>query len=157
MTVRTRDRVDRAAALIGVEQAFTVLSRRATLPRMRAKFIAQVGAPIEPGVYPLLRRIADWGPIRNSELASRIGLDVSTVSRQVAGLERAGLVMRTVDPDDRRAALLALSAEGTRVMTKLQRARRALMGEALAEWPVEDLERLGQLLEQFADALDGIR
>ena len=147
MTVRTRERVDREAALIGVEQAFTV----------RAKLIAQVGVAIEPGVYPLLRRIADWGPIRNSELALRIGLDVSTVSRQVAGLERAGLVMRAVDPDDGRAALLALSAEGTRVMTKLQRARRALMGDALAEWPVEDLERLGELLEQFADALDGIR
>ena len=40
-------------------------------------------------------------------------------------------------------------------MTKLQRARRALMGDALAEWPVEDVERLGELLEQFADALDG--
>lgn len=149
--------MDREAALIGVEQAFTVLSRRATLPRMRAKLIEQVGAPIEPGVYPLLRRISQWGPIRNSELASRIGLDVSTVSRQVAGLERTGLVIRTVDPDDRRAALLALSAEGTRMVNKIQRARRELMGAALADWPVEDLERLGELLEQFADALDGIR
>ena len=155
--MHTRERVERNAALIAVEQAFTVLSRRATLPRMRAKLIAQVGAPIEPGLYPLLRRIGQWGPIRNSELASRIGLDVSTVSRQVAGLERTGLVIRTVDPDDGRAALLALSAEGTRVVAKLQRARRELMGEALAEWPVDDLERLAELLEQFADALDGIR
>lgn len=142
---------------MAVEQAFTALSRRATLPRMRMRLVAQVGAPIEPGLYPLLRRVGQWGPIRTSDLASRIGLDVSTVSRQLAGLERAGLVVRAVDPDDKRAALLKLSGEGKRIVTKIQRARRELMDDALADWPIDDVERLAELLEQFADALDAVR
>ena len=134
-----------------------MLSRRATLPRMRMRLVAQVGAPIEPGLYPLLRRVGQWGPVRDIELAAKIGLDVSTVSRQIAGLERAGLVVRATDPDDKRAALLNLSGEGKRIVTRIQRARREMMGEALADWPIEDLERLAELLEQFADALDDAR
>jgi len=157
MSVKARQRVDRDAAVTEVEQAFTVLSRRATLPRMRAQLVEQVGAPIEPGLYPLLRRVGQWGPIRTSELAARIGLDVSTISRQLAGLERAGLLVRTVDPLDRRAALLALSQEGERIVARIQRARHAMMDEALADWPVEDLEQLAELLERFADALDAQR
>jgi DNA-binding MarR family transcriptional regulator len=155
--MRTQERADRDAALMAVEQAFTALSRRATLPRLRMRLVAQVGAPIEPGLYPLLRRVGQWGPIRTSDLAARIGLDVSTVSRQLAGLEKAGLVSRASDPDDKRAALIHLSGEGKRVVTKIQRARREVMGEALAEWPIDDVERLAELLEQFADALDAAR
>lgn len=155
--MRTQERIDRDAALIAVEQAFTALSRRATLPQMRMRLVAQVGAPIEPGLYPLLRRVGQWGPIRTSDLAARIGLDVSTVSRQLAGLEKAGLVIRGTDPDDKRAALLKLSGEGKRIVTKIQRARREMMDDALAAWSIEDVERLAELLEQFADALDATR
>jgi DNA-binding MarR family transcriptional regulator len=155
--MRTQERIDRDAALVAVEQAFTALSRRATLPRMRMRLVAQVGAPIEPGLYPLLRRVGQWGPIRTSDLAARVGLDVSTVSRQLAGLEKSGLVLRGTDPEDKRAALLKLSGEGKRVVTKIQRARREMMGDALAEWPIEDVERLAELLEQFGDALDATR
>jgi DNA-binding MarR family transcriptional regulator len=157
VSVRTQDRTERDAALLAVEQAFTALSRRATLPRLRVRLVAQVGAPIEPGLYPLLRRVGQWAPIRTSDLAARIGLDVSTVSRQLAGLEKAGLVVRKTDPGDKRAALLKLSGEGKRVVIKIQRARREVMGEALAEWPIEDVERLAELLEQFTDALDAAR
>jgi DNA-binding MarR family transcriptional regulator len=154
---RTQERMERDEALSAVEQAFTALSRRATMPRMRMRLVAQVGAPIEPGLYPLLRRVGQWGPVRTSDLAERIGLDVSTVSRQLAGLEKAGLVVRAIDPDDKRAALLNLSGEGKRIVTKIQRARRELMGDALADWRIEDVERLAELLEQFADALDATR
>ncbi|MCC3765618.1 MarR family transcriptional regulator [Glycomyces sp. TRM65418] len=49
------------------------------------------------------------------ELAERLGLEKSSVSRLVADLEAAGLLTRHRDPDNRRVYRLAITAEGRRL------------------------------------------
>jgi DNA-binding MarR family transcriptional regulator len=49
-------------------------------------------------------------------------VDASTASRQVQQSERSGLVGRVVDPADRRASLLELTAEGDRVLARMRQA-----------------------------------
>jgi DNA-binding MarR family transcriptional regulator len=44
--------------------------------------------------------------------AERLELDLSTLSRTVESLVRAGLALRAADPGDRRRQLVALSADG---------------------------------------------
>jgi DNA-binding MarR family transcriptional regulator len=52
------------------------------------------------------------GGLSQQELAERLYLEKSTVSRMIADLERKGLVERERDPDNRRTYRLRLTAEG---------------------------------------------
>jgi DNA-binding MarR family transcriptional regulator len=144
---------DRAAALAGVEEAFASFASRASLPRMRERFAAAVGAGIDPSGYPLLGRIASLGPVRTTDLAERIGLDISTVSRKVGDLEEAGLVARETDPDDRRAHLLEVTPKGRKVVARMQEVRRSLLDVALAGWSAEEIRHLADTLSRFTSAL----
>jgi len=144
---------DRSEALAAVESSFSGFMTRAALPRLRQRITEAVGGGIDFGSFPMLARIATWGPLRTSDLAERMGLDVSTVSRRTADLEEAGLVRRTPDPDDRRAHLLDLTARGARMLARLREARGALLQEALAAWSTDEIRVLADSLGRFTSAL----
>jgi DNA-binding MarR family transcriptional regulator len=145
--------------LTGVEDAFSRFVSRSSLPRLRERVSAAAGSGVDFAGHRVLARVDEWGPVRATDLADRVGLDLSTVSRRLADLEEAGLVRRTIDPDDRRAQLVEATPRGRKVLERLRRARRALIEEALEGWPTEDLVALGDLLSRFGaalgDAVDG--
>src|SRR3954452_10091546 len=64
------------------------------------------GKPLERAAYGVLGRIASGGRDRLWTLAKDICVDLSTISRQVAAREAAGLVRRRTDPADRRPSLI---------------------------------------------------
>ena len=136
-----------------MEEAFAGFAARAALPRMRERLTATLGAGVDLSALRVLAWIERSGPARASDLAEAMALDLSTVSRRVAELEEAGLVTRTRDPEDRRASLLETTAAGEVTMQRLRAARRSLIEEALADWPTDDVRRLGELLARFTGAL----
>jgi DNA-binding MarR family transcriptional regulator len=77
---------------------------------------------------------------------ARLGLDKSTVSRQVANLVDLGLVDRAADPVDGRAQVLTPSAEGSARLARIREARRARWEADLNDWPAADVAALGELL-----------
>ncbi len=105
-------------------------------------------APDEPMCLPLLAMLAEEGPFRAGEIAAVLGVNPSTVSRQVAGLVRSGLVERRADPEDGRASPLAVTAAGRRVLD-LERRRATQVGDALATWSPETRARFADLLGRF--------
>lgn len=131
-----------------IECALTVLVRRAQRISWQRPGEQQ---SLERAAYAILGRLYDEGPSRLSALAAVFGLDLSTVSRQVQALRSAGLVTRTVDPSDRRASLLDLTAEGRDELLRVRRLRRAVVHELLAEWPEQDQSTFAELLERFND------
>jgi len=54
-------------------------------------------------------------------VAEELGMDITTFSRQVKGLEKKGLVSRRASPDDRRVCLLGLTDAGMQVLEKIDR------------------------------------
>jgi DNA-binding MarR family transcriptional regulator len=86
----------------------------------------------------------------------RVGLDATTVTRQVATMERRGLLSRQSDPNDGRVNLIELSAKGRRTMDAVQRARRERVRELFTGWPRRDQLEFGQLLGRFNDAVADI-
>jgi DNA-binding MarR family transcriptional regulator len=64
-------------------------------------------APLSPRHVAALEQIRG-GPVTVGELASRLGLTLSTVSGVLADLDRAGLVERRPDPADRRRTIVQI-------------------------------------------------
>ena len=64
-------------------------------------------APLGPRHVAALEQLRD-GPVTVSELASRLGLTLPTVSGVLADLDRAGLVERHADPADRRRTIVEI-------------------------------------------------
>jgi DNA-binding MarR family transcriptional regulator len=136
--------------LIQVDEALLTLGRPAHLRRIAERVRAGAGLQLDRAAYPLLRGIAECGPVRLSDLAARLGVQVSTASRQVKELEQAGLVERTGDPRDGRVAMLALAPAGCEALLRLRESWRRALAEILAEWPEEDRQALGALLTRLA-------
>lgn len=74
----------------------------------------------------------DSGPsLRMGELADRIGLKESTVTRLVGRLEARGLAERATAPEDARAVAASITADGRRRYAEATPTYRAALGEAL--------------------------
>src|SRR3954447_175621 len=93
-----------------------------------------------------LRR-ADDGKLRRSELAQRLGITPSGVARQVAPLERIGLVARESHERDARLALVVLTDTGAQIVDDALQTAEAAADRALAaRWSNGERERLSTLL-----------
>lgn len=90
-----------------------------------------------------LLELRSGGVLTQAELARRIGLDKSTVSRLVAGLEARDWVARRPDPDDRRAQLVELRWGGRSIADRLAQAREDKFRALLDRIPEQ--ERAGVL------------
>ncbi|MCD9874869.1 MarR family winged helix-turn-helix transcriptional regulator [Streptomyces guryensis] len=99
--------------------------------------------------YTLLGHLEERGGCRATDLAAHYALDKSTVSRQVAALERARLVERRLDPDDHRVQVLHLTEAGRRILAQVTDSRRAAFRERLEDWPAEDLRRFAGYLVRY--------
>src|SRR5947208_2779250 len=106
---------------------------------------AVAGMDLERASYSVLFRLEE-GPARLSDLAQRVGVDISTLSRQVHHLEAAGLVGRSVMEEDRRAALLSVTDEGRDFVHRIRAAKRAAITEMLEHWTPEERAELGRVL-----------
>ncbi|NUR93233.1 MAG: winged helix-turn-helix transcriptional regulator [Nonomuraea sp.] len=81
----------------------------------------------------------DREPMRTqAALAQSIGADKTRIIATLDELQRAGLIERAPDPDDRRVRLLAITPEGQRVRRAVQSRIWANEDRLLAELPEAD-------------------
>ena len=89
------------------------------------------------------------GKLRRSELAQRLGITPSGVARQVAPLERIGLVDRESHQRDARLALVVLTETGARVVAEaLVTAEGAADTAFAARWSADERAQLAVLLQR---------
>jgi len=112
------------------------------------------GETLDPGTFWLLKNIAANGSMRVTDIAQHANLDVSTVSRHVAQLQKTGLIERTPDPDDRRAQLVRMTDIGQQKLTADLRTRTKLLERSLETWSSEDLEQLDRAMNRFVADVD---
>lgn len=119
------------------------------LTRLFAAFKAAQGT----SARHLLHVVRQYGPMRQSALAEHLHTDPSTVSRHVAELVGDGLVERQPDPEDGRANLLALTADGLDVVVTMRDARDTRVAAALDGWTTEQIDALGEGLERLTTSM----
>lgn len=119
------------------------------IKRRGAQFSGQQRDGIEYAAYGLLGHLVVEGPQRTTSLADAMHVDLSTVSRQTAGLVRHGLLERRPDPVDGRACILTTTPEGERVFRDNRDRHNETMAKVLGQWPVADVRRLVALLDRL--------
>jgi len=105
---------------------------------------------VDPSTFPLVKQLMCGDAMRVSDLAARIELDASTVSRQIKQLEDKGIVERTADPADGRASLVQISEDGRDVMRAAFKRRHDRIKTVLAPWSDRDRAQLQELLTRLA-------
>ncbi|MET9760867.1 MarR family transcriptional regulator [Streptomyces sp. NPDC006372] len=132
-----------ADAVETVQREMTVFARRARAAAGR------LHPELSLVSYTLLGHLEESGGCRATDLAAHYALDKSTVSRQVAALERTGLIERRPDAADHRVLVLHLTEAGRRILAQVTESRRAAFRERLADWPAEDLSRFAEYLVRY--------
>jgi DNA-binding MarR family transcriptional regulator len=122
-------------------------------PRQDGRMMAEAGLDLDPIFLPLLVRLGGWGPASVGELAGLLGRDHSTMSRQLARLEVAGLVVRAPSDADGRVRTARATERGAAAFEAIAAARRRLLDRALAGWSARDRETLSRLFVRFTDGL----
>lgn len=115
------EEIDAACACLGLRRAARLVARRydeALRP-----------AGLTSGQFSILAALLRDRPLRLGELGDRLGLDRTTLNRNLRPLEELGLLHSIADPADGRVRGLALTAAGLRRL----RAALPLWEEAQAD------------------------
>jgi DNA-binding MarR family transcriptional regulator len=138
-------------------QAF-VFAHATVVPRLDQELDAAVGLSLNQ--FEILTWLARAGRrgVRMSDLASRVILSPSGVTRAVDQLERKGLVERCVFESDRRGSLATLTAEGRALLRKAADVHVLGLREHFFRYLSRtDLERLTTALEAVLEGEGSVR
>ncbi|NJP42615.1 MarR family winged helix-turn-helix transcriptional regulator [Actinacidiphila epipremni] len=134
-----------------LQHQVALFARRAEQTRLGG--VGKARNSMDRAAYLLLNRLDREGPMGVKALAESMGIDSSTVTRQVAPLVDTGLVKRTSHPDDGRAVVLAVSPRGRSRLEDVRDSRRRLMAQVTEGWTAEEREVFTDLLVRFNVAL----
>ena len=146
------------ANLHDLERELTRFWRRSRVSS--TSIAAEVHPDLDVASYTVLVTISDLtaslpGGVRAIDVADTLGLHKSTMSRNIAVLERLGLLTREPSAEDARARILTITDSGRTSLDAAITARRGRVSTILGRWSEEDVRDLARLLGQLNDDLAG--
>ncbi|MCV7422669.1 MarR family transcriptional regulator [Mycobacterium yunnanensis] len=102
----------------------------------------RIGSSLPESQAELLRLVGRQPDISVRHAAAELGLAPNTASTLVSRLCADGLLVRTVDPGDRRVGRLQLTESAQRVADESRAVRRAALAAVLARLEHDQRERL---------------
>jgi DNA-binding MarR family transcriptional regulator len=137
--------------------AATVLHRSAARLARRVR-AGGSGARLSLARLGVLGQLHREGDATATALAAALGVQPQSLTRLLAELERQGLITRRPDASDRRQSLVAVTAEGSRLLLEEVGAQRARLASAMAAVlsPAEQemLRLAAGLMDRLAAALE---
>lgn len=141
---------DSEAGAIGtIEIELLTLVRHLETLGRRSSLYAQV----DRAGYLMLRTLERMGSVPTTVLATALGLDASTVTRQATALVAGGFVVRLPNPADGRSSHLAITATGEQTMRGVEQERRRVLLEMFDDWSKAEQLNLGRSLSKLNAAL----
>ena len=110
--------------------------------------------PMDRASYLLLLRLERDGPQRVAALAASLGLDGSTVTRQLAALDSRGWVQRSTDPLDARVTVVEATSAGLTAVDDLRRLRQGRIDALFGDWSAAERAELGRVLGHLNEVLE---
>lgn len=116
-----------------------------------------LAAGLTPTRLAVLQKVCWRGSIRLSELAEAEGINPTMLSRVTADLVEAGLLKRSSDEGDRRAAWVKATAAGKGLNARIRRERTDALKLALGALTDTELRQIGKALPALEELAERIR
>ncbi len=124
-----------------------VLSRcHRALNHIAERSIEQAGLGLTD--FAALEALLHKGPLTITEIQGKVPLAIGSMTAAVDRLEKKGLIIRTAVPGDRRAKVLKLTPEGTRIVEKAFSRHAAELESAIAVLNQSEKRHLHALLKK---------
>ncbi|THF75125.1 MarR family winged helix-turn-helix transcriptional regulator [Cohnella fermenti] len=101
--------------------------------------------------WSVLARLCEEDGISQKDLAHRVGKDQTNVTRILDQLERKELIVRRVNPEDRRSYLPSVTDSGRRAYEEIAPIEENVIRLISEGIPPEQLAALKELLSRIAD------
>jgi DNA-binding MarR family transcriptional regulator len=135
--------------------SLTHLMARWSATSTQAAVAAEAHVEVDPIDIAPLYMLGLRGASRAGDLAASLHVTRPTMSKQLARLERAGLIDRDADPDDRRGTVIRLSPAGALAHQRLVGRGVEMMHGAIADWSGDEAARFSVQFGRFVEALGG--
>jgi DNA-binding MarR family transcriptional regulator len=116
--------------------------------------VTPCGQPVAVADAHALMELTREEPLLQKDLASRLRLEKSTVSRLVKTLEERGWIGRKKSPHDWRAIELRLTEAGRQIAARLAETRRAKFAQVLEAIPGKERASVMQALGVLEEAMN---
>jgi DNA-binding MarR family transcriptional regulator len=133
---------------------------RLAVTRLARRLRQEAEAGVTPSMLSALSSAERQGSLTMRDLCHAEQVQPPTMTRIVAALVEAGLVMREQDPADGRVAWVTVTTEGRRLLERSRRRKEAYLAKSLRSLEPEELRTLeaaAEILERLTDAPSGAR
>jgi len=128
---------------------------RLAITRLGRRLRRQADLPgVSPTQISALATVERAGPVTLGELAALEGVRPPTITTAIARMEEDGLVVRTVDEQDRRINRVEIAPAGAKLLAKSRSRKNAYLERRLRALPTEDravLARAADILEALLE------
>lgn len=130
-------------------RSLTLLVARWSSPNLQRSVADTAGVNVDAADVSPLYVLGFRGPMRPGDLAEALHLSRPTISKQLARLDRAGMIVRDSDPADGRAAIVRLSPQGLQAHDRLVAEGIRMMRRALRDQPRAEAALFATQLAEF--------
>lgn len=131
---------------------------RLAVTRLARRLRQEAEAGVTPSMLSALSSAERKGSLTMRDLCHAEQVQPPTMTRIVAALVEAGLVVREQDTADGRVAWVTVTTEGRRLLERSRRRKEAYLAKSLRSLEPEELRTLeaaAQILERLTDAPSG--
>ena len=138
-----------------VDTAALAARLRLGVTRLARRLRQEAEAGVTPSMLSALSSAERQGSLTMRDLCHAEQVQPPTMTRIVAALVEAGLVVRDPDPADGRVAWVTVTPEGRRLLERSRRRKEAYLAKSLRSLEQEELRTLeaaAEILERLTDA-----
>lgn len=112
--------------------------------------------PLKRAHYLLLLILERDGPQPAGRIATELGLDASTVARQIAVMLESNLLEKKTDPSDGRSGILQATEHGLTRMSEMRSERLTRVEALFKDWQTKQRSELAEHLGQLNTSLEAV-
>lgn len=104
--------------------------------------------------YLILLLISKNGPMGVKNIAEKLHLDISTVSRQAADLMEDEMLKKKISETDRRSYLYDINDKGWDMIVHIRQGRKQRFAKMIDKWEDREIEDFAHLLQKFNNLMN---